>query len=515
MNKGIIKITEPGVKKERLFAQDEKLLKAVGDFASKINSSPIDPRYENTEPRALLVGGFVRDSLIGKFPKDADMEVYGVSPERLEELLDQLFPEKVNKVGKSFGILKVSPEEGIEFDVSIPRSESKTGIGHSGFTVNSDPSMNILEAGRRRDFTFNAVSFDPLSGEIFDPFGGTKDLENKILRVIDHGRFRDDPLRIYRAMQFVARMNLQVEEKSFDLMKQMVDNGALAELSKERITEELKKLLLKSQKPSVGFQLAKDLGIIEKYYPELNALTKTPQELEWHPEGDVWVHSMMVVDQAAKIIRQKDRQLTEEEKLEVMIGSLCHDLGKPSTTKVIDGKTRSLAHEEAGREIAKQLISRFSFGEHIATAGENMAAEHLKPGMLYTHLMKKELNEKQYSNAVRKLLKRIHPISYRVLIAVSESDFRGRGLQGVDTDKYLQGELFTKIITENKLDQEPTKPLIGGQDIIEIAKELGKDIRPGKIFKEIILEVEELRDEDIIETREQAIIELKKIINKF
>lgn len=514
MNDDGLNIIDPELLKERLFAQDEKLLKVTRDFASKIKELPLDPKYGGAEPRALLVGGFVRDSLMGKFPKDADMEVYGVSPEQLEKLLELFFPEKINKVGKSFGILKVSISEGTELDVSIPRRESKHGTGHSGFTVDSDPGMSIEEAAKRRDFTVNTLSFDPLSGELFDPYGGVSDLKKKILRVTDKERFQDDPLRIYRAMQFVARLGFTVEEESLKLMRKMVESGTLEELGKERITEEIKKLLLKAEKPSLGLELAMEIGVVEKYYPELYSLTKTEQEKDWHPEGNVWIHSLMVMDTGAKIIREEDRNFSEEEKLEVMIGSLCHDLGKPMTTEIIDGKIRSLGHEEAGREPTKKLLDKFSFGDKVNEAAINIAAEHLKPSMLYKAKEKGELDDKQYNNAVRKLIKRIYPLSWKVLLASSEADFRGRGLKGVDTEIYLAGELLSKAVVTNGLDEEPKKSLVSGKDIIRLSKELGADIQPGKIFKELITEVEMLRDSGEITTTEEALIKLKEVIKK-
>jgi tRNA nucleotidyltransferase (CCA-adding enzyme) len=508
-------LTNPEYQRRAILEQSPELLKPISDFAAKIYSSPHDPKFPDVQPRALLVGGFVRDALLGQHPKDADLEVYGVSPERLVELLTQMFPDKVDLVGQQFGILKVYANQGIEFDVSIPRRESKSGTGHKGFVVQSDPAMSIEEAGRRRDFTWNALAADPMTGEVFDYFNGISDLEKRSLRVTDPERFKDDPLRVMRALQFAARYNFTVEPESKKLMQEMVSQNQLAELPAERMTTEVEKLLLKGEKPSVGFELARELGIIEKHYPELHALIDTPQEPEWHPEGDVWIHTMMVVDSAAKIIRQESRGFTPQEKLEVMLGALCHDLGKPATTEVIDGKIRSLAHEEAGIEPTKALLSKFKFSEEVALAAEIIAAEHLKPGQHYREFAEKQnIDEKTYINILRRLIKRIDPVSWRVLVAASESDSRGRTIPGIDTAPYGPGEAMTKVIIENKLDVAAKTNLISGKDIFAVAERLGMKVSGGRKFGDCIKKIEEKRDNQEIDTKEEALAILEEMMRE-
>lgn len=483
---------------EQLEAQDKRLMKAVNKLAMKIRALPADPEYPDVEPKALLVGGFVRDSILGLKPKDADMEIYGVSAKRLEKVLAQLFSERVNAVGQAFGVYKINIGEGLDFDLSIPRRESKTGRGHKGFTVEGDPSMSVKEAARRRDFTMNALAADPLTGEVIDAFGGMRDLKDGVLRVTDSERFQDDPLRVYRALQFAARMNLTVESKSLGLMHKMVARGDMRELAYERITEELKKLLLKANRPSIGFELARELGIIERDYPELNTLIDLPQEAEWHPEGDAWTHTMMVVDASANIIREKDRGFTDEEKMQVMLGALCHDLGKALTTELIDGRIRSRGHEEAGEEPTKAMCFRLAFSNETVEGAVVITKDHLKPGAAFRAHAKGELNDDQYANATRKLLKRIAPVSWRVLIAASEADFRGRAIPGVDKDVYDTGKLFASVITSRGLDVEPTKPLIQGRDLIDLG------VKPGLQMGALIRRVEEARDKGKVTTHEEA-----------
>ena len=494
---------------KKLKSQDPRLTKAIASIATAVDK-------RGAPARALLVGGFVRDVLLGLHPKDADVEVFGVAPEDLEALATKLFGEHIDAVGKSFGVLKVFLGDGFEMDITLPRRESKAGRGHKGFLIDSDPFLSVEEAARRRDFTVNAISADPLTGEILDPFHGLKDLEKRVLRVVDPEHFVEDPLRVYRAVQFSARFGCSIEKKSFALMKKMVARGDLAELTKERVSEEIRKLLLKSPKPSVGFELMRSLGILKKYYPELNVLARTPQEPEWHPEGDVWIHTMMVLDEAAKIIRRDDAPPTDDEKLQLMVGALCHDLGKASTTgpgeKHGIPRIRSLGHEAAGEEPTRTLLSRWAFGEAIERAAILSATEHMHPSNLFRAREANTLTEAQYVNSVRKLLRRIQPLDWRVFLAVTEADHRGRGFAGLDTEPYEMGIKFADAVRKFQLEDEAKKTLIQGRDIITFSKKLGKKLKPGPRFGEIIAQIESLRDAGAIKTRKEALEKLKELL---
>ena len=492
---------------QRLAKQDPRLVEAVARIAKAVAALPPDARYPRTPPRLFLVGGFVRDVLLGHNPKDLDAEVYGVPPERLEELLQRLYPGLVNTVGRSFGILKIHLGDDIGCDISIPRQESKTGKGHKGFAISGDPGMSTTEAARRRDFTVNAVLADPLNGDIIDPFDGLRDAKRKILRVIDPKTFIEDPLRVYRAIQFAARFHFTVDADSQQLMREMVQNGSLRELSPERITDELRKLLVKAQKPSVGFELALELGVIEVYFPELFALIATPQEPEWHPEGNVWIHTMMVVDQAARLSRQVVRHFSEEDRLQIVFAALCHDLGKPATTQVIDGRIRSRGHEEAAETPIRLLCSRLTFAERMDEAVIAIAKDHLKPAIFHRDLLAGTLSVEQYSNAIRKLLKRVAPTDWKLFLTVTEADWRGRKLPNVTTAPYVAGAVFSQTIRVNKLDEEPTKPLLQGRDLAELGIPAGP--RMGKL----IAQIEELRDKGELTTREEALEQVAKLID--
>lgn len=461
-------------------------------------------RVATAFPGARLVGGVVRDLLLGQTTNDADMEVYGVEAAELERKTEALFPGHVHLVGQAFGVLKMNLEEGTSLDLALPRRESKLGQGHTGFFIQSDPSLDPKEAAQRRDFTINTISLHPLTGELYDPWHGREDLRTRTLRVVDPQTFQDDPLRVYRAAQFVARFELTVEGTSLELMKEMVERGDLTTLSKERITEEMRKLLLKSQKPSLGFELLRELGVIKRDYPELHALIDTPQEPEWHPEGNVWIHTMMALDVAARIIREPARNLNIEERLHILLGTLCHDLGKPATTRPLqkDGvlRIRSLGHEEGGIAPTQALFKRWSFGDICEKIVIATTADHLKPGLLFRAYEKGELQETSYANAIRKLLKRIKPASAETLLAIAESDHRGRSFPDALTAPYVIGEKFRQVMMEANLNQpEALKPLLQGKDLIELG------ITPGPEMGIWIRRIELARDDGRIQNREEAI----------
>jgi tRNA nucleotidyltransferase (CCA-adding enzyme) len=322
--------------------------------------------------RALVVGGWVRDALLGRTSKDVDLEVFGVPADRLLALVSGF--GRVDTVGESFTVYKVG---GI--DVSLPRRESKTGRGHTGFTVQGDPSLSIEEAARRRDFTVNAISLDPLTGEILDPFNGRPDLEARRLRVVDPTTFGDDSLRVLRALQFAARFELELNDDSRALCREI----PLDDLPSERIWGEMEKLLLQAARPSIGLALALDLGVVDRLWPEMKALVGCPQEPDWHPEGDVWVHTLMVVDQA----RQRIDGLARGPAAAMMLGAITHDFGKPATTAVIDGRIRSPGHEEEGVAPATRFLDRLNVhsldGYDVRQAVLGLVAQHLKPSAFH------------------------------------------------------------------------------------------------------------------------------------
>ena len=285
--------------------------------------------------RALLVGGCVRDTLLGTIPSDFDVEVYGIQPTKLLDILSQCF--SVSLVGEAFGVIKI---QGLPIDVSLPRRESKRGEGHRGFEVFSDASMTPHEAASRRDFTINSMAIDPLTQELLDPFGGFQDLEDRILRHTS-SKFGEDPLRVLRGLQLIGRFSLTPIADTVAIANQLLQE--YKSLPIERIWAEWFKWAAQSCDPSLGLMWLKQTAWLE-VYPELAALEGCPQDPRWHPEGDVWTHTLHVTNEAARIATRAT--LSFEDRATLVFAALCHDLGKPTTTEVTPEGVRSRGHSK-------------------------------------------------------------------------------------------------------------------------------------------------------------------------
>lgn len=419
--------------------------------------------------RSLIVGGGVRDALLGLHPKDFDLEVYGVEPDRLDSIVDSLEPTWKDVVGKSFGVLKVRFGED-DIDISIPRRESKSGSGHKGFQVIGDPTMTPEDAARRRDFTVNALAMDPFTDEVLDFFGGQKDLSRGILRATDPERFRDDPLRVLRTMQFAGRFGFTVEKGTLSICREMAQKPEFANLPAARIGEEWSKLLLKSPKPSVGLEIGLETGAFNVLHPELAALVDVRQDPKWHPEGDVFKHTSMVVDAAADIVKREG--LKGDDALTVLLGALCHDFGKTATTQFIDGRWRSLGHESAGKAPTASFLSNMGFGKNIESRVAPLVANHLFP----IHAAG-DANDA----AIRRLARRLQPATIKELVWVSEADHRGRG---VPWDGFPAGAALLKRAEEMSISVSGPKPILMGRHLMdELHWEPGKYF--GKVLKDI------------------------------
>jgi tRNA nucleotidyltransferase (CCA-adding enzyme) len=410
--------------------------------------------------RALFVGGWVRDRLLGRESKDVDIEVYGLPSNRLRGILERF--GTVNTVGESFTVYKVA---GI--DVSLPRRDSKVGRGHRGFEVTGDPDMSVEEAARRRDFTVNAIAWDPLRLEYLDPFGGRTDLlERRILRAVDPSTFGDDSLRVLRALQFAARFGLRLDPGTFELCRRI----HLDDLPAERVWGEIEKLLLQAPRPSVGLALALDLLVIERLFPELLALVGCPQEPEWHPEGDVWVHTLMVIDET----RGRIDDLERPKQIAAMLGAVCHDLGKPATTAFIDGRIRSMEHEQAGVAPTLALLDRL----HVHTMGGydvrrqvvGIVAYHLAPNAFY------KSRTPVGDGAFRRLAQKV---DLELLALVAQSDCRGRtgvfDCSGIDW--------FLERARALGVEHAPPDPIVKGRHLLALGLEPGPAV--GRILKQI------------------------------
>jgi tRNA nucleotidyltransferase (CCA-adding enzyme) len=410
--------------------------------------------------RVMLVGGCVRDRLMGGQAKDWDAEVYGVEPAVLRTILDNL--GRVDVVGEAFTVYKI----GNDLDVSLPRRERKIGRGHRAFVIEGDPSMSFEEAAKRRDFTVNAIMQDALTGEIIDPFDGRGDIERKVLRAVSAETFPEDSLRVLRAAQFAARFEFDIDPATVDLCR----NIDLTDLPRERIWGELEKILLQAPRPSVGLRWLLDLGAVDQLFPEIKSLVGVQQEPEWHPEGDVFVHTELTVDRA----REQIDDLPYEKKVTVMLGALCHDFGKPPTTEILDGRWRSLGHDEAGIAPTESFLDRINIhtldGYDVRGQVTALVKDHLRPGEFF------KKRDTIGDGAFRRLARRCE---LELLYRVAKADSLGRNAPWVPKEKWFDAEAqewFIRRARELAVDKKPPSPILMGRHLIEMGVKPGPEM---------------------------------------
>lgn len=442
--------------------------------------------------RAMLVGGCVRDELMGIEHKDWDLEVYGLQPQRLREILDTF--GEVNVVGEAFTVYKI----GQHLDVSLPRRERKVGKGHRGFVVEGDPDMSFREACSRRDFTVNSILKDPLTGEIIDPFNGREDIERRTLRHVSFDSFAEDSLRVLRAAQFSARLEFEIAFETVEICKSI----AVTDLPKERIWGELEKLLLKARQPSIGLKWLYDLGVAEQIFPELQSLVGVPQEPEWHPEGDVDIHTMMVADEARKLIDD----LPYEKQVTVMLAAIAHDFGKPPTTAYFNGRWRSHAHDEAGVEPTITFLDRLGIytlnGFDVREQVIQLVKYHLKPGEFYKAESKAPVGD----GAFRRLARKVEP---DLLYRVAKADSLGRNPDWLPPEKRFGSEAqewFIEKVRALNVEQKAPEPILMGRHLIDLG------LRPSPEFKRILDAVYEMQLDGKVTNLDGALTQAKVLI---
>ena len=483
--------------------------------------------------RALVVGGWVRDHLLGVRSKDVDIEVSGLDVERLESVLAGF--GRVHAVGRAFGVFRVG---GIDVDFSLPRRDSKRGPGHRGFDVTPDPSLGFAQAARRRDLTVNSIGIDPLTGEVLDPHGGRRDLERRVLRSTDPERFPEDPLRGLRVAQLAARLEMAPDEELVALCRAL----DLGELSGERVFDELAKLLLRAAKPSIGFRFLEDSGQL-RFFPELDALRGVPQDPEWHPEGDVWVHTLMVLDAAASLrsggaglderdcgpstgspaaadpqdagarranatapaatdaarphdgcehgaegpappaddeTRSRDRG---DGDLALMLGALCHDLGKPATTRRVDGRIRSYRHDVAGVAPTRALLGRMRAPGALVDRVAALVEHHLAPALF----VRNGATVKGYRRLARKLERA--GVDIELLVRVARADHLGRTTADALAGRFDAGDAFLAAARAHSVEHAAPRDAVLGRHLV------ARGMKPGPGFAPILERCREIQDE--------------------
>lgn len=407
--------------------------------------------------RVYYVGGFVRDRVLGRENKDIDIEVHGIQPEQLASILDCL-GERL-ELGASFGIFGL---KGYDLDIAMPRREIATGRGHRDFTVCVNPFLGTKKAAERRDFTINALMQDVLTDELIDHFGGIADSRNGLIRHVNDLTFVEDPLRVLRAAQFAARFEFSVSEETIELIRAM----DLSALAGERVWGELKKALSKAKRPSIFFWELRRMEQMHTWFPEAEQLIGVPQDPTFHPEGDVWNHTMLVLDEAAKLRDQAENPIG------FMLTALVHDFGKPITTEICDGRIRSIGHESKGLPIIRTFLDRVVRDKKLINYVLNMTQFHMRPNMLAAQSAGIKATNKLFDQS----------ICPEDLVLFAKADHLGRpgAKMAPETEQYFTQrlELFHQLMK---------KPYVGGNDLIKAG------LKPGPDFSDVLDYAHKLR----------------------
>lgn len=413
--------------------------------------------------RAYLVGGAVRDALMKLPPgRDFDIEVFGIGYEQLVQALSRW--GRTDLVGRSFGVVKLTTGSEHLYDFTVPRLDSKVAPGHKGFDVHFDSAITPHTAAARRDFTINSFMYDPRARQVLDFFGGKADLRNHVLRHTSEA-FVEDPLRVLRGMQFAARFDLAAAPETIALCRRM--KGAFSELAVERVRDEWFKWAQSSTKPSAGLHFLAETEWID-HFPEVKAMMGVPQEPEWHPEGDVFVHTCHCCDVLARLPQWQAED--PQSRIAHMLAILAHDFGKPATTQEAekDGRMRivSPGHEEAGGALAASFLGRMR---------APLAIEERVIPLVRNHLFH---FQSMTDRAVRRLAKRLEPENIQGLCLIMTADSMGRPPRPAVEPEFVR-QLLAKA-HELQVRQKPPEPILMGRHLIELGLE------PGKIFGAIL-----------------------------
>lgn len=402
-------------------------------------------RVSDAGGRVYYVGGCVRDTLMGRESKDLDVEVHGLSPAALEAILDTI-GERI-MIGESFGVYAL---KGCGVDIAMPRKEHLRGRGHRDFDICVDPDLGTREAARRRDFTVNAMMRDVLTGELIDPFHGQRDMKRGVLRHVDDATFPEDPLRVLRAAQFAARFRFRIAPETIRLCRGM----DLTTLSKERVMLELEKALLQARYPSIFFTTLRQMDQLRPWFDEAADLIGVPQNPRFHAEGDVWNHTMLVLDAAAQYRARAERPLG------LMLAALTHDFGKPATTELESGKFHAYGHEDVGAVLARQFLTRLTSETALIDYVANLTTLHMKPTVIAAHGAAVKTSNRMFDQAA----------DPEALICLSMAD--GQGTRSPYPYVSCEENLETRLALYR---ETMAQPYVMGRDLIEAGLEPGPD----------------------------------------
>ncbi|MCG8336361.1 MAG: polynucleotide adenylyltransferase [Proteobacteria bacterium] len=428
----------------------------------------------------ILVGGAVRDFILGSESKDFDVEVFNIHYNQLIAVLKKF--GKVSAVGKAFGVLKLS-NAGHQFDFSLPRNDTKTGEGHRGFRITTNPNMSFRTAASRRDFTINSIGFNLISGEILDEFGGQSDLKDKILRVVDPATFVEDPLRVLRGIQFAARFNLEIPEATKSILIDLIDT--LDQLPRERIFKEVRKLLLKAQKPSSGLLIADEIGLNKKLFPELNALHSIPHDPDWYPQNDAWSHTLSVIDEAARL-----RCGDKFKDMALMLSALCHEFTSLNPVEFVDEQWRKQYRTAQCPTVTKCFMNRITNESRLIEMVDRLVTEHRS--------LAKTLRSTNIKNGdIRRLSLKV---DIPLLVKLAEADYYGRFKEEERPVSFPAGEWLLKRFHALKLESgQNLQPILLGRHLISLG------LKPGPFFGQILTDAYEKQLDDEFMTLDDAI----------
>ncbi len=416
--------------------------------------------------RAVVVGGAVRDAMLGIEPKDFDIEVYSIAYDHLAGLIAD--HGRVDLVGKSFGVVKLHAPSGFSYDFAVPRRDSKFGLHHRDFHATFDPEISPEEAASRRDFTINAMAWDPVEESLLDFFGGAEDLKNRVLRHTSPA-FSEDPLRVLRGMQLAARFDLTLHPETAEFARTIADHYHT--IARERVSEEFMKWATKGSTPG---RIAEYLAATgwDLHFPEIAKLAGTPQDPEWHPEGDVGVHTMYVVNAAARIAERDG--LEGDDRAVLLFSALCHDFAKPATTMLRErgGQMRwsSWGHEPEGGPMARAFLERIHIKAAIVDQVVPLVENHLAHSSLAKHGVT--------PRAVRRLAQRLAPASIERLVQLIEADHSGRPPLPPGLPEGAM--LIRDAAREQAVTRGPQAPLILGRHVLPYF-----DNKPGRHIGEV------------------------------
>ncbi|MDR2668083.1 MAG: polynucleotide adenylyltransferase [Puniceicoccales bacterium] len=457
-----------------------KVLPPVLPAPSADKIGEICRKIHNAGGKAYLVGGCVRDMLLGMEVYEWDLEVFSIGGDDLEKL----FPDALDFVGKCYGIYRF---KNLPIDLGLPRDERPTGAKHREFSVAVDPAMSIVDAALRRDFTVNAIYWDPLENVIVDPFAGVGDLEKGVLRHVSE-RFSEDPLRVLRAMQFVGRFSFSVDEKTVELCRALDGQH----LSGERIGGEFNKLILLGKAIGAGLEFLRSCSWL-RFFPELAALVDCKQDATFHPEGSVWEHVKLAMDVFAS-----RRPLEKFDALAIGLTVLCHDFGKPATYVLCeDGRMRAHGHGEAGVPLAKNFLGRMRVANELV--------ETILP-LIDAHMLPRGFSNPKVATvgAVRRLAWKVKRID--LLLAVARCDNLGRALPSYD----LSGEdRLEEMARAEGVLHSPPEPILRGRDLLA-AFELEQSPFVGVILGKLF----EMQLDGHLSSREEALAAAELLIKK-